>query len=205
MWIKYCGFTRREDLDFAASLQIDAVGFIFYDKSKRYITPQRVREITDGFHGPKKVGIFVGDSPKQINEAAKIAGLDLLQLIAGESADDSAYDLPLMKVYHIADADDLNKISHGTSPFLLDAMSTRAMGGTGERFDWSMLKNFGRLSSTIIAGGVSVDNAHEIVRLNPYGVDLSSSIEDAPGLKSHDKMKNLHAILSNGTAASREN
>ncbi len=195
MWIKYCGFTRREDLLFASSLGIDAAGFIFYEHSKRYVTAQQVRSMSAGISGVMKTGIFVGKSSGEINRTAKEAGLDLLQLFADEAEADENYELPILRVYRIREASDLSAIPRTGQIFLLDAMSSKGKGGCGERFDWSLLDNFEQLPNAIIAGGVTLDNAAELVARKPYGVDLSSAIEDSPGIKSHDKMKKLFPAL----------
>ena len=199
MWIKYCGFTRREDLSVAADLGIDAAGFIFYEKSKRFVTPEKVREISAGITSVMKVGIFVDKDPSAVNSMAETADLDMIQLFADEAGDNSAYILPVLRVYRIATVGDLKKIPDREHPFLLDAFSRKGLGGTGESFDWSLLSSFHRIKSAIIAGGVTIENAGKLMILSPYGIDISSSIEDVPGIKSHDKMRSLFEIIKSGT------
>jgi len=199
VWIKYCGFTRREDLLFAASLGVDAAGFVFYEHSKRFIAPQKVRDISEGIGTIKKVGVFVGMNAAQVNETARIAKLDIIQLFAHEAGDDADYELPVLRVYRIASAEDIAKIPARSKVFLLDAMSSRGMGGTGESFDWSLIKNSPRINTAIIAGGISLNNAAEVAGMKPYGVDLSSSIEEAPGIKSHILMQKIFSVLKSTT------
>ena len=197
MFVKYCGFTRKEDLDYAVELGIDAVGFIFYKGSQRYITPEKVREIT--VHVPPsviKVGIFVGESADWVNAAAAKAGLDAVQLFADEILDPSFFNCDVFPVYRVEEVIELNKLKPTNGVFILDAMSVKGMGGTGESFEWSGLKDFDSIGRSIIAGGVSIENLPELLKnVQPYGIDLSSSIEVSPGIKSHQKMKEFKEKL----------
>lgn len=197
MFLKYCGFTREEDLRYAVDLGVNAVGFIFYKGSKRYIEPEKVRAISR-IVPPSviKVGIFVGEDTEWINSVSSKAGIDAVQLFADEIVDASSYSCDVFPVYRVKDALELETLKPTNGVFLLDAFSVKGKGGTGDRFDWEGLKNFSEIGRAIIAGGVSADTLPELLSfVCPYGIDLSSAIEESPGIKSHQKMKEFKERL----------
>jgi phosphoribosylanthranilate isomerase len=190
VFCKYCGFTRKADVDFAVSLGIDAIGLIFYQKSKRYIDAAKAARITAGVPSSiLKVGVFVNESVEVMNHISIEAGLDCFQLFGDEMDNASFLRKPVIPSYRIKQQSDLGDIDC-TGYFLLDAFSQTSAGGTGHSFDWSFLKNFPLTDKTIIAGGVNSENLHHLLEISrPYGVDLSSGIEESPGIKSHKKME----------------
>ncbi|MBN2434372.1 MAG: phosphoribosylanthranilate isomerase [Spirochaetes bacterium] len=196
MFCKYCGFTRKEDVDFAVSLKVDAIGLVFYPGSKRYIDASTAAKITSRVSSSiMKVGIFVNESIDVINDVSKNAGLDYVQLFAAEKTKAARIEYPVLLSYRIENSLDFEKIDC-KGPFLLDALSLKGEGGTGESFDWTLLKDFKLINKTIIAGGVNCDNLNELFQIaKPYGVDLSSGLEDSPGIKSHKKMEQFKKRL----------
>lgn len=194
LYVKYCGFTRKEDLDLAASLGVNAVGFIFYKRSMRYIEPELVKEISKNLPSSvERYGIFVGDKAEDINAVARISGITKLQLFADEI--EKGYDVPVVPVYRISNNASLAEIMHNET-VLLDTFSKTEAGGSGKTFDWSMLKNSPVKSRAIIAGGINADNLTELLySINPYGIDVSSGIEVEKGIKSHEKMRQLMSIV----------
>lgn len=202
MFIKYCGFTREEDLEYALSLNINAVGFIFYEKSKRFVTPERAKKLITSVNtkNVKKVGIFCKTQPKDILEASKTAGLDTLQIYEPNIFDQLSKHYPLIRAYRINNPSDLTEVKECPERdiLLLDSFHVNEMGGTGHSFDWKLLNNFPHLAKTLIAGGITVDNISLLLNtVSPYGIDISSGIEDSPGIKSSIKMKNLISKINN--------
>lgn len=196
MFCKYCGFTRKEDVDFAVSLGVDAVGLVFYPGSKRYIDASAAAKITSRVPSAiMKVGIFVNEGVDVINDVSRIAGLDRVQLFASEKEKISRIECPVLISYRIHSSQDFEKIDC-KEPFLLDALSLKGEGGTGDSFDWTLLNDFKLINKTIIAGGVNCDNLNKLFQIaRPYGVDLSSGLEDSPGVKSHQKMEQFKKRL----------
>ncbi len=195
LFVKYCGFTRKEDLNYAVSLGVDAAGFIFYKKSKRYISPERVREMCiDVPDTVQKVGVFVGESVDDVLQMSEVSGINRLQLFAGEIAE-KKYPLPVTPVYRISGRDDIGKISHN-GIVLLDTFSKTEAGGSGVSFDWEVLKGNDIARRALIAGGINAENVKRLLYdIHPYGIDVSSGIEIEKGIKSKEKMKMLMTIV----------
>jgi phosphoribosylanthranilate isomerase len=198
--IKICGITRYEDAKAAASIGVDAVGFIFYPKSPRYIAPEDAAAIIAGLPPfISRVGVFVDETPERVVAIARTAGIDTLQLHGTESPEFCAMmPLPVIKGFSINAVTDLSKLDgYRTSGFLLDTWSPDQRGGTGKTFDWSIATEACRKSDRIIlAGGLNPDNIREAVEtVHPYGVDINSGVEIRPGEKNPHKMRELVQIV----------
>jgi phosphoribosylanthranilate isomerase len=182
MFVKICGITNREDALAAVDAGARALGFNFYPKSPRAVTAAQIEKLVSEI--PKdiwKVGIFVNESPAKIEEIAATLGLDIAQLHGSETPDQHPRGLRIWKAFRVTDAH-LPKPVHSTEATLLDGPST------GKPFDWSLAATFpGKL---IVAGGLNEHNVrHAITIAQPWGVDVSSGIETAPGRKDHARMK----------------
>ncbi|UCH66425.1 MAG: phosphoribosylanthranilate isomerase [Ignavibacterium sp.] len=192
MKIKVCGITNSEDAVLAEMLGADALGFIFYKKSKRYVSPDAVKAITKKLSPfTTKVGVFANESPEMINKITKAAGINVVQLHGNEERDTiSKISLPVIKAFRIDDNFNFKQLENFNDyPILLDAHSSKEYGGTGQKFNWEMIPDSIR-SKIILAGGVSVENLDFISKnIKPAGIDLSSSIETEPGKKDKEKMK----------------
>lgn len=191
--IKLCGLSRAADIEVANILLPDFVGFIFWAKSKRYISPNdaaKLKNILD-----KKisaVGVFVNEKISTVAEIAKF--LDLIQL---HGAEDENYiseikkitGKKIIKAFKIKTAEDLQLAKNSRADFIL----LDGGAGTGETFNWQLLKNFER--EYFLAGGLTVENVSAAVKtLKPFAVDVSSGIETG-GLKDSAKMKNFVDIV----------
>ena len=185
--IKLCGLSRVEDIEVANILLPEFVGFVFYPKSKRYISPNdaaALKNILD-----KKisaVGVFVNEKIETVAEIAKF--LDLIQL---HGTEDDNYvstlrnytDKKIIQAFKIKTADDLQPAKNSRADFIL----LDSGAGTGEIFNWQLLKNFER--EYFLAGGLNVENISDAVKiLKPFAVDVSSGIETG-GVKDVAKMK----------------
>ncbi len=193
MFIKFCGFTRAADIEAARALPISAAGFIFYKKSKRYIAPDKAAPLTSMLRGTgiASTGIFVDDNAKTIRETAETAGLDIIQLYDHKTALELQGFRPLIICSRIGSgmaAEYLPKPDHDQM-MLFDTYSEKNAGGTGEKFNWDILKGYNHADRLIVAGGLNAGNIKELItKIKPFGVDISSGIETSEGIKSEEKM-----------------
>jgi phosphoribosylanthranilate isomerase len=178
--IKVCGMTNIEDCRTAIDLGVDFVGFVFYKKSPRYVVSERVREIAEEINGKAKtVGVFVEETEDEIDRLVEFCHLDFAQ------------------VYHQATKD--NRISvcrvtrcipevaaHGL--VLFDSYS-EGFGGSGTSFDTILLRDHHALGRAFIGGGMDDRNVYRALNLNPFGIDLVSSVEKQKGKKDPFKME----------------
>jgi phosphoribosylanthranilate isomerase len=194
--IKLCGITNREDFAAAAKLQVDYIGFIFYGGSPRCIEVEIAREIINSVDKIKSrlVGVFVNDRINTIREIYRSLNLDVIQLHGDESAEYCAeLSLPYWKAIRVRNEASLKLIERYTCDVvLLDGYSKTAYGGTGSRIPISLLKKALRSDKKIIiAGGISLNMVQPLLQYAPYGLDINSSIEIAPGKKDADEMVRL--------------
>ena len=164
---------------------------------RRFIEPERAAEITsvlrDRESRPKFVGVFRDASPAYINDIAATAGLDHVQLHGAETDDDiRAIKVPAIKTFRVGDALPDTTAHPSAAWFLFDTYEERRSGGTGRRFDWSLLAMYERTKPFFLAGGMSAANVAAAISLvRPDAVDISSGVESEPGVKDHDKIKKL--------------
>ncbi len=189
--IKICGITRKEDALAIASMGVDALGFIFVEKSPRHVPPDQAAEIVASLPPfVTTVGVFVNPSAELVNEVAGACRLDLVQLHGEEPPTlCSSIYRRCMKAIRVRDASDLamiDKYRGLVSGFLLDTWSREAHGGTGKTFDWRLAAEAVQMADApvVLAGGLNPANVVEAVKqVRPWGVDLNSGVEKAPGIK----------------------
>lgn len=200
--VKICGITTKEQGIKIAEFGADALGFILYPKSPRYITPKEVFDIVQ-YLPPftKTVGVFVNESIDDLTSIMKESRLDVAQL-SGDESSEYCFELTKkgvnwLKCIRVKDKADLQAINaYHSNYILLDAWSKEEYGGTGKSFDWSLIQPERNEFKTILAGGISVDNVQEAIKaVRPYGIDVSSGVEERPGVKSLEKVKALLAKL----------
>jgi len=197
MKVKICGITNVDDARVAVAAGADALGFVMYRKSPRFVEPAVVKSIVAGlppFVLP--VGVFVNEELDRVRCLMDDCGLALAQLHGDESA---AYcqDLgrPVMKALRLKDRGTFLALAefHGRANvrgFLIDAFSNQAYGGTGQTVDWTLAQEAARSTPIVLAGGLTPTNVAEaIARVRPYGIDVSSGVELSPGKKDHAKVK----------------
>ncbi|MBT2788656.1 MULTISPECIES: phosphoribosylanthranilate isomerase [unclassified Halomonas] len=189
--IKFCGFTRGEDVDRAVALGVDALGFVMWPKSSRSVRVEQLAALSARVPAfVTRVGLFV-DQPAEFIEQC-LPYLDMLQFHGNETPDEcQRFALPWMKALRMRDEIDLGHEAqryHQAQALLLDAYRPGTPGGTGETFDWSRIPaNLAK--PVILAGGLSADNIADAVRqVAPYAVDVSGGIEVSHGCKDADKM-----------------
>lgn len=199
--IKICGLTRVEDVQLAAGLGADLLGFVFV-KSPRQVTPEQVVHISQGLPDRVlKVGVFVDTPLNDIKEVATFCKLDILQLHGSE---DDAYcnalsRFNLIKVLRLGGVDSqVVKIPVATNFWatLLDTWLPNQAGGGGRVFDWQLAAPFAG-SRFFLAGGLDAGNVQAAIeQTRPFGVDVSSGVETAPGIKDRAKMENFIKAVS---------
>ena len=198
--VKVCGITNLEDALLCESEGADALGFIFYNKSKRYIKPDTVKEIIKHLSPfTMKVGVFVNESPHFINDTAKNLNLNIVQLHGEETPDIvNKVNFQVIKSFRINGEFNFTKLKqYPVSSFLFDTFSNSEYGGTGKTFNWKLIPDELK-GKTILAGGVSINNIEEIIKsVNPAAVDLSSSLEAEPGKKDKEKVKDFFNKIKN--------
>ena len=198
MKVKVCGLTNTADAVLCEILGADALGFIFYKESKRYISPKKANDIIKNLSPfTLKVGVFVNENSDKINAESKIAGINIVQLHGDEKPELIAeITLPVIKVFRINDKFDFKILEeYKNCYFLFDTYSSLQYGGTGKTFNWDIIPK--QIADKIIlSGGISISNIKRIIdEVNPYAIDLSSSVEEYPGKKSELKLKQFFNIL----------
>jgi phosphoribosylanthranilate isomerase len=192
--VKICGITNSADAVGAVQAGADALGFMFYDQSPRRITVEDAATIARTL--PPfilRVGVFVNPSEELVLRAIAKCGLNLLQFHGEETPEFcTQFGLMSMKAFRIRDAESLKALAnYNTDAWLLDAFSNKGLGGTGEKFNWDLAveaKKSGKL--IFLAGGLTPENVAEAVhKVQPFGVDVSSGVESAPGKKDYAKVK----------------
>jgi phosphoribosylanthranilate isomerase len=201
--VKICGITSLADALAAVDAGADALGFNFYRRSPRYISPTAAREITDQLPSSiLKVGVFVNEELQSLLRIASEANLSALQLHGDESP---AYckevrDKYVIKAFGVPN--NLNLNVYDVEAIMLDTKDDLLRGGTGRIFDWSIAQ---RAKSSIpklfLAGGLSPENVGAaIATVRPYAVDACSSLEESPGRKNHERVRAfVNAVRSGKT------
>jgi len=198
--IKICGITRYEDAKVAASIGADAVGFIFYAKSPRCITPEDAAHIIKQLPPfVSRVGVFVDEDIDRVIAVARATGIDTVQLHGTESPRYcTKLPLPVIKAFSIDSSTDLTLLEqYRVAGFLLDTWAAGRRGGTGRTFDWSIARSACiKYSRVILAGGLNPTNLEEALEtVQPYGIDINSGVEIKPGIKNPRKMRDAVQIV----------
>ncbi|MBZ5495275.1 MAG: phosphoribosylanthranilate isomerase [Acidobacteriia bacterium] len=187
--VKVCGITSYQDAALALDLGADALGFNFYPPSPRFIDFFAARDIICRLPPlATTVGVFVNVAdPADVDESARVAGVQALQLHGDESADYCRRlgAWPLIKAVRVGKATVLENLREfPAQAFLLDSRDERRFGGTGKSFDWTLARGPVEGLRIILAGGLSAANVAEAIRIvQPYGLDVCSSVESRPGKK----------------------
>jgi phosphoribosylanthranilate isomerase len=201
--VKICGITSLEDAQAAVDAGADALGFVFYPPSPRCVTPEQAKRIAQKLPPfVTTVGLFVDLAPDLVNDMAAHCGLDRIQLHGRETPEFCRrVKQPVIKAFRIKNADSLAHLSgYRVSAYLLDAYVAGALpGGTGASFSWHLAAQAKPYGPVILAGGLTPENvATAIAQIHPYGVDVSTGVERAPGLKDHQK---VHEFIARAKAA----
>jgi phosphoribosylanthranilate isomerase len=190
MFIKVCGITRLEDALHAVEHGARALGFVFWAQSPRYIAPERAAEIIAALPpGVETVGVFVNESVDGIREVVARCGISTVQLHGDEGPSYVALGWPVLRAIRLRDAVRAAEEWPAGTTFLVDAIDPVRRGGTGVTVDWHEAASAARGRRFVLAGGLTPENVAEaIATVRPLGVDVSSGVEDAPGVKNPDKV-----------------
>lgn len=208
--VKICGITNLDDAIVAVDSGADLLGFVFYPASPRYIEPTRARDIVAALHDRNRaarcVGVFVNASLDHIRATMEIAHLDLAQLHGNESAELvrelGSYGYKALRPRNTDETRAQIATYGSVSPreqapcFLVDAFDAKQYGGTGIRADWAVAAEVARQYPILLAGGLTAENVADAIRVvKPWGVDVSSGVERAHGLKDHNKVRQFIAAV----------
>ena len=197
--VKICGITDKKDAFKAVEIGADALGFVFYEKSPRYIKKETAREIIKELPPfVTSVGLFVNAKEASIKDIYAYSLLDAVQLHGDESPQFCTLfeEKRVIKAFRMKDIKDLRAISrYRVNAFLLDAFSFTEYGGTGKTFNWQLAKEAKIIGRIILAGGLTPKNLPEPIQsVRPYAVDVSSGVEASPGKKDWKKMEEFIKI-----------
>ena len=209
MKLKVCGLTKMDQIQELISLNTDFLGFIFYEKSPRFVLNHLSLEEISEINHQGKVGVFVNESIEKIAEITEKAKLSFIQLHGDE---DEKFILQLrqilgnnikiIKVIRIGNQsfDELQKTINqqpSTVNYLLFDTDSKAFGGTGKTFDWQILNEIEIPIPYFLSGGISLENIHQLSTINhqPLALDINSKFETEPGIKDLEKIKIFKSLL----------
>jgi phosphoribosylanthranilate isomerase len=208
-WVKICGMTNLEDALVAVDAGADAVGFVFYEKSFRYVSVETAGEIIQKLpESMEKIGVFAGATVETVVKTLREAGLTMTQIYSSRSSrltDESVIEIPSRVIAAVSlaveEEDKLigfrvsEKGRDQIAAVLLDSGSSKSPGGTGQTFDWTNIgavtELLDRMSwKLIVAGGLTPGNVGQAIQaMKPWGVDVASGVEARPGKKDPDKVR----------------
>ena len=197
MRVKICGITCTEDARVAAAAGADALGFVFVKDSPRFVDPEEARRIIAGlppFVCP--VGVFVDETVDAVGTFCRFCGIQAAQL-HGDETPEQCLDLqvrmkiPVIKAFRLKGQEDLDRMSrYRVQGYLLDTWDPSKRGGTGQPADWGLAAQACASGPILLAGGLNPENVRAAcARVRPYGVDVSSGVEIAPGRKDGDRVR----------------
>jgi len=191
--VKICGITNKEDALYAAECGADALGFIFYEKSPRYIEPDNAKTIIAALPPfVTTVGVFVNKDFNDIRDITLLTGVTVVQLHGDESPSYcNLVEGKLIKAIRVKNDSSIEGLKkYDVDTFLLDSFDKNSFGGSGLTFDWKLAEKAKQYGKIILAGGLTPDNVEEAVKkVAPYGVDVNSGVEKKPGIKNKNKVK----------------
>ena len=191
--VKICGITRLKDALSAVEAGADAIGFIFYEKSPRYI-PLKEAALISAALPPfiSRVGVFVNETEPRIRSYVSECKLDTLQFHGDETPEFCRnFSIKVIKAFRLKESDHLKPLTtYDVDAWLLDSFSEKELGGTGKVFDWTLATEAKkRVPRIILSGGLTPENVREAIRkVQPYAVDVSSGVEISPGKKDLSKV-----------------
>jgi len=200
MKIKICGLTDPENSIQIASLDIHAIGLVFFNESPRAVSIEQANEIIQELPPfINKVGLFVNASSNFVDQVLNSVNIDTIQFHGDESSSDcSQFQMPFIKAIRMREGTNLLKQAEEFSSaagLLLDSFEEDSYGGTGKSFDWNLIKNNLDLP-IILAGGLNKDNIMSAIeKTQPYAIDISSGVEVDKGIKDIEKTKEIIEIV----------
>jgi phosphoribosylanthranilate isomerase len=204
--VKICGITNVRDARLAARLGADALGFNFYERSARYVHPERAKAIIAALPPfVTTVGVFVDEEPERVMEIAAMCELDAVQLHGAEPPRvvHAIRGVRRIKALRVRVERDIELCRrYRVEAYLLDALVPGEFGGTGETFNWELARAASQFGPIILAGGLTPDNVAEaILTARPYAVDVASGVEAEPGKKDRELMEQFILAAKNAESA----
>lgn len=196
---KICGLTRLDHARYASGALADYLGFIFYPDSPRYISPEDAKEIINWIEGPDCVGVFVNQTVEHVQQVALTTGITVVQLHGDESPEycEQLDHVKIIKAFRVSPEMTQEHLRYLMEPytkhvdyFLFDTYVKGQPGGTGETFNWEVIGDLVHDFEIFLSGGLNTANIADAIKaVEPYAVDLSSSLEETPGVKDFAKME----------------
>ena len=202
MKIKICGIKNKEILQHACELGVDFAGFIIADESPRKISEEFLLSLVDfNFLNTKPVFVFANPSVEMVNKIINLIPASILQF-HGDETDQfcNQFNHPYWKSIPVKDSSSLNSINNFASAhgFLLETFSSTSYGGTGQVFDWSLLKNLSLEDRFILAGGINQENIKDAISMNPWCIDVNSGVESKLANKDKALMSDILEVFHDG-------
>ena len=206
LWIKICGIKRPEDAHAAVALGVDALGAVFYPPSPRAIEVDRLQEVFAQVPEPVlRTALFVNPEPELVERVLVTGFIDRLQFHGDEEPSFcESFGVPYFKAFRVGGGTDVMSAmsDFGDAELIfLDAFDKKAPGGTGKTFDWRIARDAVLDSGMkiVLAGGLNPDNVRQAIeQVGPFGVDVSSGVESAPGVKDAGRLQEFVRGVRNG-------
>jgi phosphoribosylanthranilate isomerase len=191
-FIKICGITNYDDAVHAIDAGATAIGFNFFEKSKRYISPEAAKEIAEKIRGKiSVVGVFVNEDPAIVKSVGALVKLTYCQFHGDEEPEYVNRFPNAIKAFRVNDS--LKNVyfdDYRAAAFLLDAFDEKEFGGTGRTFNWLLAREANEFGKIVLAGGLTPENVDDAIRIvEPWGVDVSSGVEMEAGKKDKEKVR----------------
>ena len=207
--LKVCGLTKMDQIQELISLNTNFLGFIFYEKSPRFVLNHLSLEEISEINHQGKVGVFVNETVEKISEISEKAKLNFIQLHGDEDEEfvkklrlSLSKNIKIIKVIRIGNQsfDELQKTINqqpSTVNYLLFDTDSKTFGGTGKTFDWQILNEIEISKPYFLSGGISLENIHQLSTINqqPLALDINSKFETEPGSKDLEKIKTFKSLL----------
>lgn len=205
MKLKVCGLTKMDQIQELISLNTDFLGFIFYEKSPRFVLNQLSLEEISEINHQGKVGVFVNETVKKITEISEKSNLNFIQLHGDEDENfikdlrkNVKKEVKLIKVFRVGETFNFQfSIFKSLVDYFLFDTDSKAFGGTGKTFDWQILNEIEIPIPYFLSGGISLENIHQLSTINqqPLALDINSKFEIEPGNKNLEKIKIFKSLL----------
>ena len=197
--IKVCGIANLENLKLVLKYPISAIGFIFFEKSPRYISPDEAKKLIEFIpKNIKKVGVFVNEKVEIVQNLSEKLNLDFIQLHGNENQNYiNQINIPIIKAFRINPSFNFEILKeYHVHSFLLDTFQPGIFGGTGESFNWHLLNKIESTTPIILSGGLNPNNIEEAIKIkNVNAWDINSGVEKCPGEKDETKLSKLFSKL----------
>jgi len=194
--VKICGITNVEDAQMAIELGADALGFNFVPGTPRFLEERYAKEIMSSLRSfREKIGVFADEKRRRVEKISSELGLEVIQFHGNESPQECEYFLGkgfrVIRALRVKDSSTISMVSEFQNcTILLDSFVRGKLGGTGKKFDWSLVRSLAERKSVILSGGLNPSNVKEaVMEISPFGVDVSSGVE-----REHPRRKDFELV-----------